>query len=835
MTSRKRARPNPPNTNSKDRDAQNTVVASLVPNTSSPGPPLTKPPSTKSSSTKSSATKPSRDAQRVRKADSWYGSWPRVSKSSASTQIARENIMGGTQRSGTAADFSRFDINKKEPSLDSDCPPTATLPTTEETEIGPRPEESQPPTGQQETANTSDGAGDATMTSEPVSSSRGSDEPPTTAENVSQAPVSSTGWLSWLSRPAAQPPGETATNNTATNNTATDQHPQEINESTEPQDPQVSPPSEPPQTTKQAGSWFGLWSSSANASTQMDIGQRSTDERAVVEETKAKENEDVVMKDAPTPSAPTPPPASAANQPSAGSTWAFWSRDTASRKAGEGTSSTEQGELAVMGDRSESNPRRSSMEIEQGSNNKNELPIKPSQETLPKSAPVKKSKRNRPQSMDIDEPPIARSSTPSSDVTSKSPSLKLATTSVPKVLPPNLLLPSLKSTYRMRENPSIMKQIAQLLLRTQQPPANHVFLSKDTPTMKKAVAIGVHGLFPASYLRPMIGQPTGTSIRFANHCAEAVRRWCESNGSGGCEIEKVALEGDGKIAERVENLWKLLLNWIEHIRNADLIMLACHSQGVPVGVMLLAKLIDMGIVTKSRIGVCAMAGVSLGPFPDYKSGMGMWMGSAAELWQFADPESEISKRYEHALKTVVEYGARITYVGSIDDQLVPLQSALYGPANHPYIFRAIFIDGRIHAPDFIAHLVGFALKLRNLGISDHGLIRELSVPLAGSLYSGEGHSRLYDDGQVYDLAISHTLETTGASGIPCEIQKHEGLTSSNPYVLPWIMRGLLEEDFVKTELSRETAELLKQFDDWAPATKALKDVKYRLEAVRSKL
>lgn len=49
------------------------------------------------------------------------------------------------------------------------------------------------------------------------------------------------------------------------------------------------------------------------------------------------------------------------------------------------------------------------------------------------------------------------------------------------------------------------------------------------------------------------------------------------------------------------------------------------------------------------------------------------------------------------------------------------------------------------------------------------------------------------------------------------------------------MRGLLEEDFVKTELSRETAELLKQFDDWAPATKALKDVKYRLEAVRSKL
>lgn len=145
-----------------------------------------------------------------------------------------------------------------------------------------------------------------------------------------------------------------------------------------------------------------------------------------------------------------------------------------------------------------------------------------------------------------------------------------------------------------------------------------------------------------------------------------------------------------------------------------------------------------------------LAGVSLGPFPDYKSGMGMLMGSAAELWQFSDPESEISKRLEHSLQVALNYGTRVTYVGSIDDQLVPMESAVYSPASHPYIYRAVFIDGRIHAPDFIAHLVGFALKLRNLGISDQGLVRELSVALAGSLYSGEGHSRLYDDERIYE-------------------------------------------------------------------------------------
>jgi hypothetical protein len=54
----------------------------------------------------------------------------------------------------------------------------------------------------------------------------------------------------------------------------------------------------------------------------------------------------------------------------------------------------------------------------------------------------------------------------------------------------------------------------------------------------------------------------------------------------------------------------------------------------------------------------------------------------------------------------------------------------------------------------LTHLVGFALKLRNLGISDHGLIRELSSSLAGSLYSGEGHSRIYDDDSVYESVHS---------------------------------------------------------------------------------
>jgi hypothetical protein len=147
------------------------------------------------------------------------------------------------------------------------------------------------------------------------------------------------------------------------------------------------------------------------------------------------------------------------------------------------------------------------------------------------------------------------------------------------------------------------------------------------------------------------------------------------------------------------------------------------------------------------------------------------------------------------------------------------------------------------------------------------LIRELSPALAGSLYGGEGHSRIYDDPAVYELAVQHALETTS---LPINPQQQRPSTSAslqginipvpgakvdekdiyalrvksydsvgsgnqNPYFLPWALRGLLEEEFVKKELGEEVEELLAMFEDWKPTGKQLKDVKFRLEGVRSKL
>ncbi|KAF8468952.1 hypothetical protein BDZ91DRAFT_79622 [Kalaharituber pfeilii] len=407
-----------------------------------------------------------------------------------------------------------------------------------------------------------------------------------------------------------------------------------------------------------------------------------------------------------------------------------------------------------------------------------------------------------------------------------------ATSNLQRICPQNHVFPSFDSCYDLIETPSILSTLTKLFKAPLQPLEKHLYRKKTPHQVKKAVAIGVHGFFPMRIVRTVLGEPTGTSVRFAEAAAAAIKRWAERNGVE-IAVEKVALEGEGKVADRVEMLWKLLENWMDHVRNADFVLIAAHSQGVVVGLQLLARMIEQGCVDNARVGFAAMAGINLGPF--YHLPTSILTGSAKELFEFQRQESAVSKKYIQALRVVLAHEVRIVFIGSIDDQLVPLESSTFSNIDHPYIYRAVFVDGRVHAPNFLSHLVGFAMKLRNLGISDHGLIRELSTPLAGSLYGGEGHSRIYDDGAVYDLAVRHALETTDCPDVPLRVGPFELPTNNNPFFLPWSMRGLLEEPFVREKLEYEKQQLLQQFEDWKPTSKVLKDVKFRLEGIRSKL
>lgn len=451
----------------------------------------------------------------------------------------------------------------------------------------------------------------------------------------SRRPGTASGWLGgWLGKPIE---GPTKVNTDTTSLPKTEEPPKQ-NAETQAAAARDDTPNVVEEASKPT-SWFGRWSTTAPPHVE-----KVAEEQTIIPVITKSNGEQQTSVPAMT--------STSKNTTATGSSWAFWSSDN--KKVSDTTVQPEesQGELAIAGKPSESKPQPAIT-----------TPLKADAKVVPSA----KKGQDSPGEVTI-LGSEGGSAQPEASQLSTTPSQG----SIPiKTQPPNLILPSVKNTYRLVENPSILQQIARLLLKSKQAPVKHVFLAKEPPKIKHALAIGVHGLFPAPLLRTVIGQPTGTSIKFANHAADAIRRWAESHGSPSCEIEKVALEGEGKIGDRVDNLWKLLLNWIEHVRAADFILIGCHSQGVPVAVMLAAKLIEFGVVSSARVGICAMAGVSLGPFSDYKSRL--FSGSAGELFDFANPESTVSKRYEDSLKVCLKYGTRITYCGSIDDQLVSME------------------------------------------------------------------------------------------------------------------------------------------------------------------
>jgi hypothetical protein len=114
---------------------------------------------------------------------------------------------------------------------------------------------------------------------------------------------------------------------------------------------------------------------------------------------------------------------------------------------------------------------------------------------------------------------------------------------------------------------------------------------------EKVVIIGVHGWFPGTVMRTVIGEPTGTSSKFVSMMVEALDAFQEAHNVSFKKVTKIPLEGEGTINRRLDKLYTSLLEnkeWMDDIREADVIFVAAHSQGTIVSTHILDRLIRDG-------------------------------------------------------------------------------------------------------------------------------------------------------------------------------------------------------------------------------------------------
>lgn len=232
-----------------------------------------------------------------------------------------------------------------------------------------------------------------------------------------------------------------------------------------------------------------------------------------------------------------------------------------------------------------------------------------------------------------------------------------------------------------------------------------------------------------------------------------------------------------------------------------------------------------------------------------------------------DSNSEISIQYREAMAYILQNKVKTVLVGSMQDQVVPLYSAIMSGISHPNILRAVYIDGHIYTEDdFLIRLITFALRLLNVGLSDHGFLIHISEVLAGNIYAWEGgHSTVYEELDVFMLSLQYLFETRPIGQL--EILKPASLISQkisdssdkakqkvldkvkarldpfqaklrlNPFHLPWAMRGIWDDPRILDDntLSSELDRLQDLFDKWNPTSARLKEIKFRLEPLKARL
>ncbi|KAI8883087.1 hypothetical protein K501DRAFT_185368 [Backusella circina FSU 941] len=372
---------------------------------------------------------------------------------------------------------------------------------------------------------------------------------------------------------------------------------------------------------------------------------------------------------------------------------------------------------------------------------------------------------------------------------------------------------------------------------------------------KRIVIVGVHGWFPMKLVRSVVGEPTGTSAKFCEQMTVAVKTFFKNT----YELElpdeaivSIPLQYEGKVLDRVERLYNMLTNeYKESIESANVILWTTHSQGTPVSTILLRKLIEDEIIHIKRQPICmlAMAGISHGPFPSLKGNILVKYfeaDAARELFEFMDSDSAISIQYREAMAFILQNNIKTVLVGSMQDQVVPLYSAIMSGVTHPNILRAIYIDGHIYSKDdFLIRLILFSLKLRNIGLSDHGVLIHISEVLAGNLYSWEGgHSTIYEEVEVFMLPLAYLFQSKPfgklepiLNTVKAKLDPFQARSKWNPFYLPWAMRGIWDDPNILNDnvLNRELEKLQDLFDRWSPSSTKLKEIKFRLEPIRARL
>ncbi|CAH6718715.1 uncharacterized protein CLIB1444_01S12926 [[Candida] jaroonii] len=421
----------------------------------------------------------------------------------------------------------------------------------------------------------------------------------------------------------------------------------------------------------------------------------------------------------------------------------------------------------------------------------------------------------------------------------------------PPPLMMNRIIPNIEENFRTITFITRLRLIGEKLLFQQKSSENHLYKqslkhieNKKLHKIKRIMIIGVHGFLPTKFVKSMIGQQTGNSLTFVEEASKAVKYWLNDTTEPGFEnmyhIDTISLEGQGTIEQRVEKSLALLNNWMMLIKDCDFLYFVAHGQGSIISIKLLARLLQSSEfkINNKRIGLLSMAGPLLGPMKNLDTKIviraytTMENEVLQELIELGKSNSETFQNFRKDFECILNHDVKVTLSGSINDQLIPLESSLGNNFYHPNIFRTIFVDSNSNTPSFLINLWKLILMCRNIGHLEHGILKDLSERCMGMINDG-GHGKIFKDSDIYLTSLKFALESTKVNQKrDMSFITHHNDRSNDLFKLPWSVRELLEDTLQSKHITnmKLIKDLIESFNEWDPS-KAWKDYKFALDAL----
>ena len=144
-------------------------------------------------------------------------------------------------------------------------------------------------------------------------------------------------------------------------------------------------------------------------------------------------------------------------------------------------------------------------------------------------------------------------------------------------------------------------------------------------------------------VRALIGANTGNAKRFVNNASKAVINWLKANNPefniNDYEIETLAIEGEGKINDRIEKSIQLMKNnWLGILESSDFIFMTSYGTSCNLAVNLFAQMLIefTGLQNTKYLGLLCLNGNLSGPVVGIESKL--------VVRAFTSSENEIIKR-----------------------------------------------------------------------------------------------------------------------------------------------------------------------------------------------